>query len=57
MERECLTKREKGTTINGSLRLAAKRHESAESVNLTWTEYQAEVYSTFGNLLVASQGC
>ena len=24
---------------NGALRLAAKRHESAEPVNLTWTEY------------------
>ena len=34
-------KREKGATINGPLRLAAKRHESAESINLTWTEYQA----------------
>ena len=31
----------KGTTIDGALRLAAKRHESAESINLTWTEYQA----------------
>ena len=30
----------KGTTINGALRLAAKRHESAESINLTWTVYQ-----------------
>jgi len=39
-ERECLTKREKATTINGTLCLAAKRHGSAESVNLTWTEYQ-----------------
>ena len=29
----------KGTTIDGALRLAAKRHESAESINLTWTEY------------------
>ena len=26
--------------LNGTLRLAAKRHESAEPVNLTWTEYQ-----------------
>jgi len=25
-------------TINGALRLAAKRHESAEPINLTWTE-------------------
>ena len=31
----------KGTTIDGALRLAAKRHESAESINLTWTAYQA----------------
>ena len=31
-ERECLTKREKETTINGALRLAAKRHENAEPV-------------------------
>ena len=38
-ERECLTKREKGTTINGALRPVAKRHEIAESNNLTWTEY------------------
>ena len=37
---KCLTKREKGTTINGTLRLAAKHHESAEPLNLTWTEYQ-----------------
>ena len=29
----------KGTTIDGALRLAAKRHESAESINLTWTVY------------------
>jgi len=29
----------KGTTIDGALRLAAKRHESAESNNLTWTVY------------------
>ena len=26
-------------TIDGALRLAAKRHESAESNNLTWTEH------------------
>jgi len=38
-ERECLTKREKATAINGVLRLAAKRYESAESVNLIWTVY------------------
>jgi len=35
MERECQTKREKGTTINGALRLATKCHESAEPINLT----------------------
>ena len=33
-------KQEKATTINGALCLAAKRHESAEPVNLTWIEYQ-----------------
>ena len=31
----------KGTTIDGALRLAAKRHESAESINLTWTKYRS----------------
>jgi len=31
--------REKRTTIDGALRLAAKRHESAEPVNLTWAVY------------------
>ena len=39
----------KGTTIDGALRalhLAAKRHESAESVNLTWTVYQVIGIST-----------
>ena len=29
------------SSLDGALRLAAKRHESAESVNLTWTVYQA----------------
>jgi len=33
------TEREKGTTINSALRLAAKRHESAEFLNLTRTVY------------------
>ena len=32
-------KRKKGTTINGALRLATKRYESAEPVNVTWAEY------------------
>jgi len=29
----------KGTTIPGALRLAAKHHGSAETDNISWTEY------------------
>ena len=39
MERECLTKREKGETINGALRLARDVDKLTESINLTWIVY------------------
>ena len=36
-----------GNTIDGALRLAAKRHESAESMNLTWTVYYVVTFYVF----------
>ena len=41
----------KGTTINGALRLAAKRHESAQFINLTWAEAGIDVIVNPGALL------
>jgi len=39
----CVASFGKGTTIDGALRLAAKRHESVESINLIRTEHQFDM--------------